>query len=165
MTVESPLAKEYNRNEDTILSTKKTPEDIQRIIESHWIDVKDLIEFKAMRDKMKEELKAEIRSERQQIIAELQNRETPEGPGTPDTPTTTPEGPGQPIDTWIWSTPDSTNGIVPQGPPQNVIPPGWEGGSVGWFTPSPDAPPASPWAVWVWDPKPIPTNVPYNPFE
>gem|GEM_PF-3293759 len=35
MTVESPLAKEYNRNEDTILSTKKTPEDIQRIIESH----------------------------------------------------------------------------------------------------------------------------------
>gem|GEM_PF-3136096 len=52
-----------------------------------------------MRDKMKEELKAEIRSERQQIIAELQNRETPEGPGTPDTPTTTPEGPGQPIDT------------------------------------------------------------------
>jgi len=94
----------------------------------------------------------------------------PEGPGIPNIPnTSTPEGPGKPTITpespgtniWVSSTPGSVNWEVPQ----NIIPQNGEGGRTEWFTPSPDAPPAWPGAVWVGSPKPTPNNTPYNPFE
>jgi hypothetical protein len=92
----------------------------------------------------------------------------PERPGEPQGPTPQPEEPEGPIptETWVWSTPYSTNWEVSKGgPSQNVIPPNGEGGHVWDHVPSPDAPPASnDWAVWVWDPKPTPTNQPYDPF-